>query len=305
MSSLKDAEYAMKGEATPALQLNTDFIPNPVLADEQNPVNHEFVVFKLANANKDGGVHIPGIDYVIDPRAVSKAKPDGNGPEMIRLINGVPTIWAKEQKDITPEYIKRNLRTIDFPRGSRFITVPTWDKTQIEFMRAARHNIRNPLRKTGSKIEYFEYDPNEVAKEQLKKEMLEIAMITKASQQPVEKMKKHAFYLGINLIDEIGRPKPEDRLRTDYILTAKRDPKTFEKSLDSEEVDLQFLIRTAIIDGKIDISKGDGNAYWGSGGGRICSLPKTGKPLKVLTELALLPNQEGREFKDKLKSIST
>lgn len=305
MSTLREVENAMKGEQTPALEFGVDFVPESVLGEQQNPINTDFVVFKLSNTNKDGGVHIPGIDYVIDPRSVTDQKPNGNGPEMIRLINGVPTIWAKEQKDITPEYIKRNLRTIDFPRGSRFITVPTWDKTLIEFMRTARHNIRNPHRKTGSKLEYFEYDPNEIAKDQLKKEMLEIEMITKASQQKPEKMKKHAFYLGINLIDEIGRPKPDERLRTDYILMAKRDPKKFQESLDSKEVDIQFLIRTAIIDGKIDISKGDGNAYWGSGGGRICSLPKNEKPLKVLTELALLHNEEGKDFKERLKTIST
>ena len=301
---IKDVEYAMNGEGAPPYKIENDYVPQAVITDVQ-PINDQFVVFKLAGTNHGGGVHIPGIDYVIDPRTITKDKPDGNGPEMIRLLNGVTQIWAKEQKDVAPEYIKRNIRNISFPRGTRFITVPSWDVSQIEFMRAARHNIKNPHRKTGSKLEYFEYDPNEIAKEQLKKEMLEIEMITKASQQKPDKMKKHAFYLGINLIDEIGRPKPEDRLRTDYILAAKRDPETFKKSLDSREVDVTYLIRAAIIDGKIDISRGDGRAYYGNGGGLICSLPKTESPLQFLTNLALTPTREGRDFKETLESLIT
>lgn len=220
MATLQQVENAMNGEQQIPSQQVIDYIPEPVLEETPQPVNNEFVVFKLANANKDGGVHIPGIDYVIDPRTITKEKPNGNGPEMIRLINGVTTIWAKEQKDIDAAYIKKNMRTISFPRGSRFITVPTWDATQIDFMRHARHNTRNPHRKTGTKTEYFEYDPNEQAKALLDKEQLEIEVVVLASQQPLEKIKQHAFYLGVKFDDEYGIPKPPNRLTADYILTA-------------------------------------------------------------------------------------
>lgn len=306
MSSIKDAEYAMKGETTPALALQEDYVPAPVLKKDESPnVNQEFVVFKMANPNKDGGMYIPGKDFVIDPRTITKENPDGNGPEMIRLLNGVTTIWAKEQKDLDADYIKKNIRTIEFPRGTRFITVPTWDKSMLEFMRMCRHNIRNPHRKGGSKMEFFEYDPNEIAKALLDKELLEVEMVGKAKEQSEGKMKRHAFYLGINLIDEIGRVKPIDRLRVDYMLAAKRDPKRFKDSFDSKEVDIQFLIREAIIDNKIDITKGDGKAYWGNNGGVICIIPKTEKPLQYLTQLALTNSKEGKEFLEQLQSRST
>lgn len=302
MSTLRQVENAMKGEQAP-MQTPLDFIPEPVL-EETAPTNTEFILFKLANSNKDGGIHISGIDYVIDPRTVTKEKPNGNGPEMIRLINGATSIWAKEQKDLTEVYIKKNLRTISFPRGSRFIKVPLWDTTQIEFMRHSRHNTKNPHRKTGTKTEYFEYDPNEQAKALLDREMLEVEMVALASQQPIEKIRPHAFYLGIKFDDEYGIPKPESRLKAEYMLLAKRDPKRFKDTVDSEEVGIQYLIRKGIIDGKIDISKGDGYAYW-AGGNRICLLPKTEKPLKTLTELAVTKNKEGREFKEQLKKIVT
>jgi hypothetical protein len=304
MATLREVENAMNGEQSNALQKEIDYVPEATLSEEQNPINIEFVIFKLANSNKDGGVHIPGIDYVIDPRTITPKKPNGNGPEMIRLINGVTTIWAKEQKDIDAAYIKKNMRTISFPRGSRFITVPTWDATQIDFMRHARHNTKNPNRKTGTKTEYYEYDPNEQAKALLDKEMLEVEMVALASQQPIEKIKPHAFYLGIKFDDEYGIPKPENRLKAEYMLVAKRDPKRFKETVDSEEVAIQFMIRKAIVDGRIDISKGDGYAYW-AGGAKICLLPKTEKPLKTLTELAITKNKEGREFKEQLKKVTT
>jgi hypothetical protein len=304
MSNLKEIQSAMSGGDLPVKQVEMEYVPEPVLEDEPAPVNHDFIVFKLANANRDGGVHIPGTDYVIDPRTVTKDKPNGNGPEMIRLINGGTTIWAKEQKDIDAAYIKKNMRSISFPRGSRFITVPTWDATQIDFMRHARHNIKNPLRKTGTKTEYFEYDPNEQAKALLDKEMLEVEMVALASQQPLEKIKPHAFYLGIKFDDEYGIPKPESRIKAEYMLLAKRDPKRFKETVDSEEVGVQYAIRKGIMDGKIDISKGDGYAYW-AGGARICLLPKTEKPLKTLTELAVTKNKEGKQFRDQLSKIIT
>lgn len=299
MSTLKDVEYAMRGEQKPAVQVG-DYIPEIIHPNQKDPETEGFVVFKTVKSN-NGGMHIPGIDYVIDPRTITPEKPNGNGPEMIRLLTGVTTIWAKEQGSIPKEFIDKNVRRIAFPRGTRFITVPTWDTTMIEFMRTARHNVRNPNRKSGSKFEYFEYDPNEVAKEQLAKEMLELDMVLKAKDQTVDKMERHASYLGIALIDEIGRKKPEDRLKTDYILYAKRNPELFKKSLDSKEVDIQFKIRAAILDGKIDISRGDGRAYFGNGGTLICALPANEQPLKVLTDLALTNTQEGKRLLEQLK----
>jgi hypothetical protein len=138
-----------------------------------------------------------------------------------------------------------------------------------------------------------------------KQEVLELQMVTKANAQPLEKMKKHAFYLGISLTDELGRVKPEDRLRMDYMLAAKRNPQTFKDSLDSKEVDVRFKIREAILDNKIDIGRGDGKVYWGKGGGLIGNVPRDTDSVRFLTDLALTPNQEGKEFLEKLNEINT
>lgn len=305
MSGIKDIEYAMKGEQPVVQKKQEDYVPQAAPIKSGEPKSDGFVVYKLVNSNRKGGVYIPHVDYVIDPRTITPEKPDGDGPEMIRLLKGVTTIWAKEQKQLDPEWVKRNGRTIEFPKGTRFISVPSWDKAQNEFMEVCRHNIRNPNRKTGSRFEFFKYDPNEVAKEMYKRELLELEMITKANVQPFEKMKKHAFYLGIQLNDELGRLKNEERLRTDYMLAAKRDPKKFKDSFDSKEVDVHFMVRAAVIDAKIDLGKGDGKAYWGNGGGMICNIPKNEDNIRFLTNLALTPTQDGKAFLEQLQQIST
>lgn len=304
MSTIKDAEIAMNGEQPTVARVN-EYVPAPVFLKTEEKKEDHMIVFKLANSNRKGGVHIPGTDYVIDSRTVTKEKPHGDGPEMIRLLTGVNTIWAKEQKGLSEDYVKKNVRTIHFPRGNKFIHVPAWDKAQIEFMRACRHNTKNPLRTSGSKFEFFEYDPNEAARAMLDKELLEVEMVRKAYDAPEQDMKQHAAFLGIPFHTEIGSLKTEETLRMDYVLAAKRDPKRFKETFGSKQVDLQYKIRAAIIDGKIDIGKEAGKAFWGKGGGLICSYPKTEKPLTFLTNLALTPNEEGKEFVEKLNSIST
>lgn len=305
MSSIKDIQYAMNGEPKPPVKNPHDWVPEAAVIKSNTPTGGDYKVYKLVNSNRKGGVYIPHIDYVIDPRTITKDKPDGDGPEMIRLLKGVTTIWAKEQDKLDKEWVKRNGRSIDFSKGTRFLSVPVWDKAMIEFMTVCRHNIQNPNRKTGSKFEFFEYDPNEAAKALFEMEMLEINMIRKASEQKFEKMKKHAVYLGISLTDELGRLKLEETLRFDYVLAAKRNPKIFKDSLDSKEVDVQFKIRTAILDGKIDIGRGDNKAYYANGGGLICSYPKSEQPLHVLTNLALQQTEDGKLFKEQLDSLIT
>lgn len=304
MSDLQTIQNAMNGEQ-PALTQAQDYVPEAVFLAAQPKVQDGFVVFKLANNNRKGGVHIPYIDYVIDPKTVTKDKPHGDGPEMIRLLNGVNTIWAKEQKNLSEDYIRRNGRMIHFPRGNRFISIPMWDKAALEFMKVCRHNIKNELRVSGSKFEFFEYDPNEAAKAVLEKELLEIEMVKLAYDTPEKDMMQHAAFLRISFNTDIGTLKKPDTIRTDYVLAAKRDPKEFKRTHGSKQVKIQFQIRKAIEDSRIDVGREHGKVFWGKGGGLICSYPKSENALKFLTDLAMTPNEEGKDFLEKLNAIST
>lgn len=299
MSTLADVQYAMNGE-TGNTKEPADYVP----ADVAKAHNNGFVVFKLVKKN-NGGVHLPCIDYAIDPRTVSKEKPEGDGPELIRVVEGVSTIWAKEQEKLPKEFLSKKVRTLSWPKGSRFASIAKIDKAMLAFLKVCNSNVKNKLRIKATKFEFFEYNPNEEAKERYAKKRLELEMINKANNVPYEDMKKHAFYLGISLVNDIGGVKEEETLRYDYMMEAQRDPKRFQESLASKLVDIKFRIRKAMLEGKIDTGREKGKAYWGKGGGLICSMPTNEKPLDFLTSLANTPNDEGKDFLLKLNQIET
>lgn len=304
MATLKDINFSMNGEPEEKVKpIDADYIPESKMKDSIGGVEDELngvVVFKLVKKNV-GGVYIQPIDYVINPKEPEK------GLQMIRLLQGVPSIWAKDQKDIPENKIGKLLRFIEWPKGSRFMYVQKHDKAKLEFMELCCHNRLNPHRTKESKTEFFLYDPELASKEKLAKEMKEIQMLMKAQAQPLEKLKRHLFYLGGKLTHDItGAPKSEDALRMDYLLIAKQRPEEFEKSFDAKEVDVEYKIRQVVIDGKLDISRNDGRVYWGNNGAVACNMPRDERnPIKYLTQLALTNSKEGKDFKDKLDHLAT
>lgn len=303
MATLKDIQFSMNGEPEEKIKpTDVDYVPEAKIKGSINGVSDSengLVCFKLAKKNI-GGVYIQPIDYVINPKEPEK------GLQMIRLLKGVPSIWAKDQKDIPENKVGKLMEFLEWPKGSRFMFVQKHDKAKLEFMELCCHNRLNPNRTKTSKTEFFLYDPEAADKERLASEMKEIEMLMKAQTQPVEKMKKHLFYLGGKLTHDItGAPKSDDSLRMEYLLIAKRNPAAFEKSFDSKEVDVHYKIRQVIIDGKLDISRNDGRVYWGSNGAVACNMPKGENPIQYLTQLALTNSKEGKDFKDKLDHLAT
>lgn len=299
-TGIKDINYALQGEIDRIeTQQQEEYIPKPAtelpLPQAAEP-KQEFVLFKLVNKSRNGGVVIPHIDYVINPE-----KPE-EGVQMIRLLKGVSSIWAKDQKDLTKEFTQNggNIRNLEFARGQKFLRIPIWDTALLQFAKVCRHNIGNPDRKSSSKFEFYEYDPKAVADYRLKKEMLEIDMAIIAKQRSEEEMKKHAAYLGISLVNEIGIPRSESEIRIDYIMAAKRRAKIFQETLESKEVEVQYKIVSLIKEGKIDLGREPNKAYWANSGSLISPIPQGRKAHEYLTELALTNTREGKDLKDKL-----
>jgi hypothetical protein len=303
MATLKDVQFSMNGEPGEKVKpIDADYVPD---AKGQDSINgpgenlNKLVIFKLVKKNT-GGVYIQPIDYAINPKEPEK------GPQMIRLLKGVPSIWAKDQKDIPENKVGKLMEFLEWPKGSRYMFVQAYDKAKLEFMELCCHNRLNPNRTKVSKTEFFLYDPEAADKERLAAEMKEIEMLMKAQTQPVDKMKKHLFYLGGKLTHDItGAPKSDDSLRMEYLLAAKRNPVEFEKSFDSKEVDIHYKIRQLVIDSKLDISRNDGRIYWGNNGAVACNIPKGENPITYLTQLALTNSKEGKEFKTEIDRIAT
>lgn len=292
-----DAQFSINGEPkeVPFLQQEANQVLEYALQDAAIE-EKEYVVFKLVDNTKQGGVHIDGIDDAFNP--------DTKKVERMRLLAGISSIWLKDQKDITPDYVKANQRSLQFPRGARILRVAK-DDNALEFLQRCRHNIGNPKRKTGSKYEFYEYNPAKQQEEALKLEMLEIEMAIEASKIEVLPMRKHALFLGINPFDDLGIPKSDDGIRREYIISAKRNPKRFKATLNSKEVEIAYLIRKAITDSLIDLGGHSGQVMWAAGG-RITSIPVGRNTQEYLIELALnTTSAEGRQFLEQLQKIAT
>lgn len=295
-ASIKDVNYSIQGEQASEHKEQSKHIENSITADlhalnDQGTVKYH--VFKLVNNTRKGGVYIPNIDDVLNPAT--------NKVERMRLLSGVPTIWMSEQKDLSPDYVRQNNRTIHFIRGTRLVQIPDYDTTALEFMRLSSHNIGSKSRKMGSPYEFYEFDAAKEERLAFEREDFELEMAIAAKGEPLESMKKHAAFLGIRLLNDLGLPKSDEGIRAEYTRYAKRNPKYFKDTLGSKQVEIGWLVRKGIIDSLIEIGREPGKIYWANGGGMICVIPKQEEPVKYLVDLALTNSEEGKLFLDRLQ----
>lgn len=299
---LSMADNVQSSEQLMAEQMETQLAmidaANATPKDPEFETEHEDqgnVIFKLAATNRKGKVNVDGIDDVINPTTGKL--------ERIRLITGSPSIWLKDQKDLTEDYVKQNRRSLTFV--NRFLFIPKWDTQAVEFARICRSFIESPtFKKKGSKHAFFEWNPARQAEEAARKNKLKMEAMKMALSIDVEKMRKHALYLGVQFVDEVGVPKNDESLRNDYFAKAEADPKKFMESLDSKVVNISFVVKKAIRDNKIDLGRSNGMAYWAQNGGFICQIPMSRTATEYLVELAMTNSVEGRQFLDQLQTVS-
>ncbi len=251
-----------------------------------------FMVLKLAKKTK-APILIHGEEDVVNPQTKRN--------ERMRLLRGVDTIWVREQKDLPKEYVEKNRRSLQFDDGVCRISYD--DTAAIEFVKLSKHLLDNPSRRTGSKYDFFEWNPRRQAEAALAKRKRKMEALQKAMAVPSEEMKKHAIYLNVPMADELGFPKEEDALRADYMMKAEDDPEKFLSSLGSKEVTVSFLVKKAIRDAKIDLGREPNVAYWSAGGGYIGRIPLSRNADAYLTELALTNSAEGKAFLDQLEIV--
>jgi len=292
MAKLADIQFSQQGE--PKQEVEIPFVPQM----ETNKVEQQFVIFKLVGNKRKGRVYVDGIDDAV-------MNPNTGKRERIWLLNSADSIWQSDLIELIKDkdFMRRNRRSLLFESG--VCRIPVWDDRALEFARACRHNVGSKDRRTGSKYEFIEYDPIKQQEEAIKKEYFEIEMVLKAKDMEVNKMKKVASFLGIAFNDDFGQYKGDDGIRRELIIAAKRNPKNFEKYIDSKEVEIAYLVKKAILDAKIDLTAQGGNAIWAGGKGFIAKIPISRKPLEYLTELAMTNTEEGRNFKEQLEQIVT
>lgn len=286
MASIKDVEHAMN--SGPSTNSTVEFT-----GEDFSSVGTEYVIFKL-KGNQKKGVYIDGTDDVINPKT--------GRTERIRLLTGVSTIWFSEQKDVDKDYVRNNRRSLEF-RG-RICRINRMDTAALEFARICNSNMEVKNRIKSPRFEFFEYDPVKQAEESLRREMLELEMAIKAKEMSTETIKKFASFIGLQIVNELGQTKPDQALKQEVMLYAKKNPVVFQKMTESmQEVEVHWQVKSAILANQIDVSKTPGSAFWGTGG-FITKLPTATNAVKHLTDLAMTNTDEGRNFLNKLKSLS-
>lgn len=296
MAKLKDVQMSMGTFQDPSNDVDpAQEIANMAMQDATN-VTEEYVIYKLVDTKRKGRVYIDGIDDdILNPKTKNR--------ERIWLLSGTSSIWSTElvEQLKDKDFVRNNRRSLQFEAG--ILRVPKWDERMLEFIKNCRHLIDNPNRRTGSKFEFFEYNPAKQQAEALKREMLEIDMAIAAREMPIVKARKLASFFGIVFFDELGQPKSDDGIRRELMLFAKRDPKKFQANLESKEVEIAFLVKKAILESKIDIGGANGNVSWAAGG-FITKVPTARKNEihKYLVELAMTNSDEGMMFLEQLNS---
>ena len=257
--------------------------------------DQEWIIYKLVDTSRRGRVWIDGIDNdIMNPKTGIR--------ERIWLLAGASSIWStdlvEQLKD--KDWLRTSRRSLEFEGG--ILRIPTWDERQIEFVNSCRHFIDNPSRRSGSRHEFFEYNPKKQQEAALAKELLEMDMAIEASKIDILQVRKLASFFGVVFYDELGQPKDDAGIRRELMLFAKREPKRFQQNLKSKEVDIAYLVKKAIIENKIDLGGTAGNVTWANGG-MIGKMPQNRKAQEFLTELAMTNNSDGTAFLEHLQRV--
>lgn len=309
MTNSAGIQHLPQGPSPVVAEKEVGYIPRP---SQQTGVGTKNVIFKLLNKSR-GDVYVPLYQQNVI-RGYQKNKQgeeDKSKPvyDTIRVLKGVYSIWESEQKDIRMDVksISKARRSIKFEWMTKdsIARVSVDDIYALEAMRMLSFNTEVPGANKGSRFAYFEIDTNKQAEIEAKKRQARRKAVKAAEDQPFEKLKKHAIYLRIHLVDDYGTPKVEKALRNEYEDYADLNPDKFLTSVGSKEVDVAYLINKAISEAKIDTSTHKGSAYWATGA-FICKIPANSKAQDYLVEYAMNPvNVDGKAFLQQLENIST
>jgi hypothetical protein len=137
-TSVKDVMYSMNGEPLQKNKLGKDFAGLVTYKKDAKgkliyPEGKDWYLFKLVDSNKKGGVRLSNVDDVKNP-ATGKI-------ERIRLLSGIDSIWQKDQKDVTKDYIQANWVELRFFRNQKMMRVGKDNPQMLEFLRITNSNV--------------------------------------------------------------------------------------------------------------------------------------------------------------------
>jgi hypothetical protein len=286
-TTLRNTQSAMQDNVPESPAIASEQLASTMAVAQAPTTAQTTRIFKLVDTKRNGRVHISGIDDVPDPVTKKLTR--------IRLINGVESIWQKEQKDLDENYVKMNQRSLTFE--NKLLYVPLWDTQALEYISLCRSNVDSPNKTKTAKHRFFEWNPAKMQEEQLKKKKEKLRAIKIAlGETDMGKVRRHCSFLNIPLTDILGCPLTDDGLSDAYALYAEQNYERFLETMTSPLIEVSWLVKRAIIDAKIDLGRQPNAACWANGGGFICKIPDMSKATEYLIELAMLHTDEGKQF---------
>lgn len=264
------------------------------LAEREKPEideEQEKRVFKLVNQEIQGTMALDLQDDIYDP--VKKTK------RRARVLRGVDTIWADEQKGIDKDYISKNKVSLEFQGGE--VEVLKHETEILKFMDVTNIVVEN---NTGipKKVMVTEYNPRKAAEREIESKLKLAEAMKVAYDADMEQILPHASYLGIRFQDKHGLKFDDKAIRNQYIMKAMENPEGFLNSLNSPQTQVAFKVRSALMNGTIDLGRMVGDAYW-TDGGFICKIPSDKQPADYLTEYGMMQNPDSVKFRHQLETL--
>jgi hypothetical protein len=279
-------------------------IPKDILPQDKKVEEAHYVVFKLVKKKSR-----PGARVWLDNFSEPVPNPENNNiPERLCLLQGATDVWESKCENIIKDKNRydRARRGMDIVFVDSVCRVRSGDVLRLKYMRLHPKNVGDKRTGAGS-LDFYEYNPAREQEDRLKKQILKIEIVNKVMSMDFSENgfgRKLASFVGIGMNDqELGLPKTAEGIKTELAIRADNDPVTIQKYLNSNEVEVSWLVRKGIMDAKIDLGGQSGNVTWSNGKGFIAKIPSTRKPLEYLLELAMTNSDEGRKFLEQLKTI--
>src|ERR1700744_5730613 len=239
------------------------------LAAENDPRELPIMVIQNNKASVDPHRRVkPYLNIVYTSQIVWKGE-----RRNLRYYDGCTSIFQDEQpkdKDLIADLIKRTKRRA-FLEGKfgcygderlllLYMTICSWN-SESEFRTRASSEVFRPS--NADKKANAEADKMDAIEKAL-------GMAREATE---EKMRMHAYYLGIPEIDyESGNEWSPKELRTLYRKEAARDPKTFVDSYGNKALETKWYIQKALQSGTINNKYNPNKASWKGSNTIICDI---------------------------------
>lgn len=196
-----------------------------------------------------------------------------SGKYQIRYYDGCTTLFVDDQpreKDTLDGLISAT-RELTFDHGYLFIY--GYDTMLKMYMDWASYNEDSPYRIPNSVAKFK--NVNTEKQMEVEAALLEIEDNARdlAKNADPKKMRIHAKYLGVPLVDHITQiPLSVTAIRTEYRKFAKANPKHFIKSYNDKTIEINTWVTDALNSGQISTSIMPNNAVWAKSGVLICGL---------------------------------